>query len=118
MSTVMKDIDNYDFKNVTNNIIHKIYDVDVDPLIDAKISQRINDLHPYEELLPDYEVDVNNADVKIQNETISLIKKSKLEYIKNYVDNIDKSTLKDQQLDAEKLFGTLREYYNKVTEDK
>lgn len=118
MSAVMKDIDNYDFKNVTNNIIHKIYDIDVDPLIDAKISQRINDLHPYEELLPDYEVDMNNADVKIQNETISLIKKSKLEYIKNYVDNIDKSTLNDQQLDAEKLFGTLREYYNKVTEDK
>lgn len=47
-------------------------------------------MHPYEELLPDYEVELSfSYDMKIQNESIELIKKSKLEYVRNYISNID-----------------------------
>ena len=72
--------------------------------MDAKISQKINDWHPYEELLPDYDVDIStNSEIKLQNESIELIKKSKLEYIKSYIDNIDENVLKDKNIDKDKL---------------
>lgn len=120
MSEIIKDIDNYDFRKVNGNIVHKIYDIDVDNLTDAKISQKINDYQPYEELLPDYEVDLNlcNGDMQMQNASIELIKKSKLEYVKNYVMNIDKNVLNEQGLESDKLFSVLSEYYNLVAEEK
>jgi hypothetical protein len=58
MSDVMKDIDSFDFSIVKGNILHKIYDIEVDNITDAKVSQKINDWQPYEELLPDYDVDI------------------------------------------------------------
>lgn len=38
MSAVIKDVDNFDFSCVKGNIIHKVYDVDVDRILDAKVS--------------------------------------------------------------------------------
>lgn len=96
MSKVIANLDAFDFSCVKGNIIHRVYDVEVDRVLDAKISQKINDWKPYDELLPDYEVDIElNNDIKLQNESIELIKKSKLDYIKNYINNIDPSVLKD-----------------------
>lgn len=86
MSQIVKDIETFDFSIIKGNIVHKIYDIDVNRADDVKISQKINDWHPYEELLPDYEVDVTtNSEIKMQNESIELIKKSKLDYIKSYI---------------------------------
>jgi hypothetical protein len=94
MSNVVKNYETFDFSIVKGQILHKIYDIDVDRIIDAKISQKINDWKPYEELLPDYEVDLQlTANFKLQNESVELIKKSKLEYVKNYIENIDKTIL-------------------------
>lgn len=119
ISDVVKDIEKYDFSKVKNNIIHKIYDIEVDAITDAKICQKINDLMPYEELLPDYAVSISNNDNNnIQNDSIELIKKSKLEYIKNYISNIDKATLDAQNIDPIKLYSILEDYYNNVTEEK
>lgn len=118
MSNIVKDIDKFDFSCISGNIIHKIYDVEVDHLTDAKISQKINDWHPYEELLPDYEVILNaDSELSLQNESIELIKKSKLDYIKTYIDNIDKNVLKEQDIDPEKLFKMLSDYYSNVTSE-
>ena len=118
MSKVVADVDNFDFSCVKGNIIHRVYDVEVDRVLDAKISQKINDWKPYDELLPDYEVDLElNRDIKMQNESIELIKKSKLDYIKNYINNIDPKVLKDQNLNAAKLFSVLEKYYGMVAED-
>ena len=47
-----------------------------------------------------------------------MIKKSKLEYIKNYIDNIDKAVLSEQEIDAARLYKMLEEYYEKVTEQQ
>ena len=54
----------------------------------------------------------------MQNASIELIKKSKLEYVKNYVMNIDKNVLNEQGLESDKLFSVLSEYYNLVVEEK
>jgi len=47
-------------------------------------------------LLPDYDVDLDlNSEMRMQNESIELIKKSKMDYVKNYIKNIDPKVLKD-----------------------
>lgn len=118
MSDIVPDISKFDFHIVKGNILHKIYDIEVDNVTDAKISQRINDFHPYEELLPDYEVDLSsNAEIKMQNASIELIKKSKLDYIKNYIDNIQQDVLDEQNISKSKLFDILKDYYSKVAEE-
>lgn len=114
----MSKINTFDFSSITGNIIHKIYDVEIDRVTDAKISQKITDYKPYEELLPDYAVQIASDSEITQNQSIELIKKSKLEYIKNYIDNIDKNILDDNNINSSKLFETLKEYYNKVSIDE
>lgn len=119
MSEVAKNIDCFDFSVIKNNILHKIYDVEIDNVTDAKISQKINDWQPYEELLPDYDIDLStSSEIKLQNESIALIKKSKLEYIKSYVDNIDEDALKEKNIERNKLYEILSEYYNTVIDEK
>lgn len=53
-----------------------------------------------------------------QNESISLIKKSKLDYIKNYISSIDDALLSEQKIDRDKLYGVLESYYKEVVEEK
>lgn len=119
MSEVAANVDTFDFSIVSGNIVHKVYDVEVEPTIDAKITQKINDRKPYEELLPDYEVGFNScSDIKMQNESIELIKKSKLDYVHNYIQNIDEEVLKEQNIQSEKLFAILKEYYTTVIDEK
>jgi len=90
MSTIVKDIDAFDFSIVKGNIIHKTYDVEVSVTDDAKISQKITDWQPYEELLPDYDVQMPlTSALSSQNQSIELIRKSKMDYVKNYIQNID-----------------------------
>lgn len=115
MSEVMKDIEAFDFSVVKGNIVHKIYDVEVDRIADASISQKIADMKPFEELLPDYEVKASteNGDEET-DKNVELLRKSKLEYIQNYVDNIDNEALKEDNLDKHKLFEVLQKYYNEI----
>ena len=53
-----------------------------------------------------------------QNESISLIKKSKLDYIKNYISRIDDALLSEQKIDRDKLYSVLESYYKEVVEEK
>lgn len=50
------------------------------------------------------------------NSSLDLIRKSKVDYMKNYVENIEQAALDSQNLDRDKLFSVLEEYYKKVTE--
>lgn len=119
ISSILKDIDNFDFSIVKGNIIHKVYDCDISVQDDAKITQHINDWHPYEELLPDYDVNLNlTSDITLQNESIELIKKSKMEYVRNYISNIDDKLIEEQNIDRERLYKLIEEHYNKVVEEK
>ena len=103
----------YDFSAVSGCIVQKVYDADVDPAADVDVSRKIAAFKPYEELLPDYRVRVER-DGRTDNESLELIRKSKLEYIRNYVDKIDQTALDEQGLDREKLFGLLERYYKGV----
>lgn len=106
----------FDFSIVKGNIIQRIYDIDISAEDEAKITQKINDMKPYEELLPDYQVKMTFGTTTSTEErnSIELLKKSKLEYIRSYVDNIDESALSENKIDRSKLFSVLEMYYNKI----
>lgn len=78
---------NYDFSKAKGNIVQKVYDIDVDPAIDTQVAQKISDMKPYEEMLPEYTVlpvgSISCDDSS--SKSIELLKKSKLEYIRNYI---------------------------------
>lgn len=118
ISDVIKQgVDSYDFTQVKGNIIQKVYDVEIDRKDDAKISQKIIDMKPHEELLPEYAITISDSsdnDVET-SKSIELLKKSKLEYIQNYIDNIDEASL-DSDVTKKELFDTLEKYYDAVTE--
>lgn len=117
MSDVVKDISKFDFSVVKNSIVHKIYDVEVDRVTDAKIAQMITDNKPYEELTPDFDVAQTYTDENGTNiESVDALKKSKIEYLHNYIDNIDGNVLVDNSLDREKLHSCMEEYYNMTNE--
>jgi len=114
MSRIVKNIDGFDFSVITGNIVHKIYDVEVDRVLDAKITRKIVDAKPYEEITPEY--DIRTSSESIDDETVRALKKSKLEYLHNYINSIDDSALKKEELDRNRLFEITTEYYNLVDE--
>lgn len=74
-------------------------------------------MKPHEELLPEYAISISDSsdnDAET-SKSIELLKKSKLEYIQNYIDNIDEAAL-DSDVTKKELFDTLEKYYDAVTE--
>ena len=66
--------------------------------------------------MPDYEVTLKDTSTtEITDESIALIKKSKMEYVKRYVGNIDKKILEAEGLEADKLIAVLEDHYDMVT---
>lgn len=115
ISEIVNDIDAFDFSKVKSNIVQKVYDVEVDVQDDAKITQKVSDMKPFEELLPEYDIAVKSStDDRSSMQSIELLKKSKLEYIQNYIDNIDDKALTEDGISKKELFETLEKYYNMV----
>jgi DNA repair exonuclease SbcCD nuclease subunit len=105
----------FDFSEVSGNIVQKIYDEELSQAEEAKLLQKINDFKPYEELLPEYKVAIQYALKSKDDQTsVELLQKSKLEYIKNYIDNMDSKVLEASNVDRDKLFGILESYYKRV----
>lgn len=112
-------VDEFDFSIVKGNIVQRVYDKDIDKKSEAKMNQKITDFKPYEEMMPEYDVALDSISSSLDiddGSSASLIKKSKLEYIKNYVDNIDQKILDEQSITTNKLYGILEQYYNAVAE--
>lgn len=108
-------IDNFDFSIVKNNIVKKIYDIEVSKEDEAKILQKINDTQPYEEVLSEYEINVSSQLDQADNEySAEILGKSKLDYVRYYIDNIDDKILEENKIDREKLFSILKTYYELV----
>lgn len=112
-------IDKYDFSEVHNNIVQKVYDVDVKAEDDLKISQKIASSKPYEELLPEYKVALDLSHDSEQSDEVaaemqSLISKSKLDYIDSYVGQIDSKVLESEGIERNKLLDVMHKYYVKV----
>lgn len=120
LSEVIKaGIDNFDFSIIKDNILKRIYDIELDRISESKINQKIIDYRPYEEVLAEYNVQPFSTSDSgaVDNETLALIKKSKLEYIKNYISNIDSASLSEFSIDKEKLYNILEDYYNRAVEE-
>lgn len=114
MSTILNDIEGFDYDIVKNNIIHKIYDVELDRNTEVKINQKIYDRKPFEELESDYLVSHDNYQMSI--EAIDNIKKSKLEYLYMYINNIDDKILKEKGITKKELQDVAVFHYDKVSE--
>ena len=107
--------DKFDFSNVSGNIVQKIYDEELTHSEEAKLSQKINDFKPYEELMPEYKVAIQYALKSKDDQTsVELLQKSKLEYIRNYIDNIDSKVLEASNVGKDELFEILEGYYKRV----
>jgi DNA repair exonuclease SbcCD nuclease subunit len=117
ISEIVNAIDVFDFSVVKNNIVHCIYDVEIDDTTNAKIVDLINQNNPYEELPPDYDVSVNITNDNTCTESIDIIRRSKLEYIQNYIDKKCVEYMTENNLSKEKLFKVIREYYDKANEN-
>lgn len=114
-------IDKFDFSCAKGNIIQKVYDIDISMEDDLKINQKIASFKPYEELLPDYQValdftkDVDES--SSQANLVKMLKKSKLDYIKSYLDQLDDKALESDGIDRDKIFNIMKKYYNAATGD-
>ena len=106
----------FDFSVLKNNIIKKIVDVEVNTETESKINKMINSAVPFEEQLPDWDVNSNvlSADGEIVNESLDIMNKSKLGYINNYVNQLDPSILKEKGVDKTKLLNLMEHYYRQV----
>lgn len=106
--------DDYDFSKVAGNVVKKLYDIEVSKPNELKIEQAITDNRPFEEALSEYEVESSGDSGIISNETLEVIKKSKLEYIQSYLDRISDSVLEDLKLEKSKIFEIIKSYYDKI----
>ena len=121
MSDILKEgIDKFDFSRYSGQIVRKVYDVEVDRVLDGKITQKVQDVMPYEELTPDYDVQVSYEDAsgKTVNESVDLIRKSKLEYMKSYIAGMDKGLLEKEEIEPDRLYRIMESYYDRVSEGK
>lgn len=120
MTEILKQgIDKFDFSIVKGNIIKKVYDCEVDKNDEVKINMKINNYGPYEELPSDYDIVSTNISTDIlTSESLEMIKKSKLEYIRSYISTIDKKILDEADIDPKKLFEIIEIYYNKAVDSK
>jgi len=111
-------IDKFDFSPAAGNIVQKVYDVDISLNDDLEISKKISSALPYEELLPDYQVSLDmNSSLEDEDDIVQTLKKSKLDYIKSYIDRLDSKALEEDGIDKAKLFAVLKKYYSQVEKD-
>ena len=114
-SSIMKvGVDAFDFSAAKGNIVQKVYDADISLEDDLRVNQKIASFKPYEELLPDYQValDFTKEDVEHQDNLVKMLKKSKLDYIESYINQLEDSALNSANIDKTKLFNIMKNYYN------
>jgi len=105
--------ENFDFSKVKSNIVKKLYDVPVDKAKDAVIDKSISGFSPFAEALSEYEIAAQDSSGIVSSKTLDLIKKSKIEYIRSYIDDIAESVLKELNLDKDRIFELIKSYYEK-----
>lgn len=114
MSDILKaGVDKYDFSFIKGNIVKRVYDVEVPRAEIVRINQKIQENEPYEEISSDFEI-ARPVEEKVNNETLEVIKKSKLDYIMKYIDSMDDKVLAEKRIEKGKLFDILKEYYLKA----
>jgi len=71
--------------------------------------------------LPDYQVKLEFESSEHVNDDktslVAVLKKSKLDYVKSYIDQLDNEALKLEGIDKDKLFAVMQHHYNLATEN-
>lgn len=107
--------DKFDFSRVRGNIVQRLYDVEISPEDDRQIQRRITDACPFEEAVSDYRVKLDfSAGCGGGENPIDVIRKSKLEYIRKYIDGMDAETLSAAGVESGKLYELMKKYYEAV----
>lgn len=113
-------VDKFDFSSARGNIVQKVYDTDLPVEVDLKANQKIASFKPYEELLPDYQVQVDftrAVDDMSHSSLVQMLKKSKFDYIRSYIEQLEDSALDAQSIEKSKLLNIMKPYYDAVTKD-
>lgn len=112
-------IDNFDFSILKNKIVKQIIDFQFDREDALKISNIISTIGVYEELPADYNlIGSISPDDNSNDEIGEMIKKSKVDYIKTYINSIESTTLKEKHIASDKLFELIETYINTLYEEK
>lgn len=109
----------FNFEIIRHAIIQRVYDIDVPRTDESKIQLKIEEQQPYEEVVPEYIVkpNIETAD-ESSAFSVAAIRKSKLDYIRGYLDSLDTAVLDEKHLDKEKLFEILKNYYDAVVKEQ
>lgn len=117
---LVEGVDKFDFSSARGNIVQKVYDTDLPIEVDLKANQKIASFKPYEELLPDYQVQVDftrAVDDMSHSSLVQMLKKSKFDYIRSYIEQLEDSALAAQSIEKSKLLNIMKPYYDAVTKD-
>lgn len=96
-------IDNFDFSILRNNIVQRVYDIEISSLDEFKIQEKIQQSHVYEELIPRYDKD-----------TVSLLNLDKSGDLENTEENNDESLLHKSDKITENQFSFLEKIVKKL----
>lgn len=118
-SILTKGVDNFDFSVLKNKILKRIIDIPGNREEASKIAIAISTVGIYEELPPEYDLQktLTESDEN-SSELGEMIKKSKTDYIKKYINTIDKNILKEKNIDSDKLFEIIKNYISQLNEEK
>jgi DNA repair exonuclease SbcCD nuclease subunit len=115
-------LDNFDFSICSNNIIKLIIDTKIDHIQYSKILYNINNANPFEQFPPEYQIrsliftnEINESEI---NTHAKKIKQSKSEYLHSYIETINEKELVPNNIDKEKLYNIVMEYYETVKESE
>lgn len=114
-----KGVDNFNFSILKNKILKRIIDIPGNREEASKIAISISTSNIYEELPPEYDLQKTITETdENSSELGEMIKKSKTDYIKKYINTIDKTILKERKIDSDKLFNIIEQYIIQLNEDK
>lgn len=115
-----KGIDNFDFSVLKNKIVKRIIDIPGTRDEASKISIAISTSGLYEELPPEYDLkrNISQALDETNSELGEMIKKSKTDYIKKYINSIESSVLSEKNINPNSLFNLIEEYIKVIEDEK
>lgn len=117
-SILSKGIDKFDFSILKNKIVKRIIDIPGNRDEASRINIEIANSGLYEELPAEYDLKKTIDQTSETSELGEMIKKSKTDYIKKYINTIDKSVLEEKKINPDKLFELIESYITIIEEEK
>jgi len=114
-------IDQFDYSICSNNYVKLIIDDQIDHVKYAAVLQYINEANPAEQAPPEYQVQIafnTNVSEDDLSDHVKKIKQSKVDYIFDYIESIDETDLKPNDIDKITLYNTVMNYYDIIKDNE